>query len=76
MAYGMTVEEFDAAAAKGCRICGTTEWGGKTGIAHVDHDHATPGSSRGLLCHNCNVGLGHFKDDPEILAAAIAYLSR
>lgn len=27
-----------------------------------------------MICHNCNAGLGHFKDDPEALMAAAAYL--
>lgn len=38
-----------------------------------DHDHET-GAFRGYLCTNCNVGLGMFKDDPETLRAAAAYL--
>jgi hypothetical protein len=39
----------------------------------VDHSHVT-GKVRGLLCHSCNVGLGHFKDDPRFTRSATEYL--
>ena len=72
--YGITVEQYDEMyeAQDGCcAICGNPEQGAKR--FHVDHDHET-GEVRALLCHLCNVGIGHFRDDPELLQAAIEYL--
>ncbi len=73
--FGITVEDYErmlAAQAGRCAICNSTEPGGR-GVFHVDHDHAT-GTVRGLLCTNCNAGLGQFKDDPALLRAAANYL--
>lgn len=41
----------------------------------VDHDNKT-GKVRGLLCNNCNTGLGRFRDDPKIMIKAIEYLEK
>lgn len=57
-----------------CAICGTDSPGGR-GQFHADHDHKTK-QPRGVLCHNCNVALGNFQDNPEILRAAIEYLEK
>jgi len=54
-----------------CAICGIKFPKGKD--PSVDHDHKT-GIVRGLLCSNCNLGLGHFKDDIEVFLKAIQYL--
>jgi hypothetical protein len=40
---------------------------------HVDHDPDT-GRARGLLCMECNTGIGELKHSPEILDLAISYL--
>lgn len=41
---------------------------------HIDHNHET-GEIRGLLCGFCNLGIAHFKESIESLAAASVYLS-
>lgn len=52
---------------KECVICGSSE------KLVVDHDHKS-GKIRGLLCNHCNRGLGHFRDDPDLLEFAKIYL--
>lgn len=39
----------------------------------VDHCHET-GKLRSLLCHKCNVGIGHFNDNADLLQNAIEYI--
>lgn len=47
---------------------------GVSGVtAHVDHCHST-NAIRGLLCSNCNTGLGKFRDDAQLLLNAAGYL--
>lgn len=39
----------------------------------VDHCHRT-GRIRALLCSGCNLGIGHFREDVDVMREAIAYL--
>ena len=39
----------------------------------IDHCHAS-GKVRGLLCNNCNTGIGMFSDDPQLMQAAAQYV--
>jgi hypothetical protein len=61
-----------------CAICQTqkpTGHGAKYGRFSVDHDHST-GEVRGLLCSNCNIGLGAFRDNVDVIKNAIFYIDR
>jgi hypothetical protein len=73
--YGMTREEAVERFGDRCNICGSADGMGRHGNLHVDHSHKT-GKVRGVLCHECNTGLGKFRDDPELLRKAAAYLER
>ena len=54
-----------------CAICGSVLDGGRR--THVDHYHFD-GTIRGILCNDCNLGIGHFKDSPTLLIKAAEYL--
>lgn len=74
--YGLTPDQYNQMLVSQnyqCKICGITAEQERYGTFHVDHDHQT-GKVRGLLCHNCNMGLGHYQDDPQLCRVAAAYL--
>lgn len=71
--YSLNAQEVEALLEAQGGVCAICKTGGGGKPFHVDHDHNT-GVVRGLLCHHCNVGLGHFKDSTGLLAMAIAYL--
>lgn len=74
--YGIDETQYEALLAHqggGCAICGAPPvLDGK--CLPVDHDAGT-GAVRGVLCTHCNLGIGHLRHDPNLLAAAVAYLA-
>ena len=71
--YGITPEQHDVMLFKQqnkCAICREL-----LSTPHVDHCHTT-GKVRGLLCINCNHGIGKFKDNIDMLQHAINYLKQ
>lgn len=72
--YGITYADRDKLYEQQggcCAICGKD-------LNHkydTDHCHTT-GRVRGLLCKNCNRGLGFFDDDVERFKTVIRYLQR
>jgi hypothetical protein len=77
--YGLTLAQYEAMSEEQqhvCAICGgvnTSET--KPERLSVDHNHET-GRIRGLLCGNCNRGLGLFGEDQERMFKAIEYLMK
>lgn len=77
--YGITLEQYKEMYFRqngNCLICGEhfEERGdNKLTTLHIDHDHES-GQVRGLLCHNCNSGIGYLKEDVSLLQKAMNYL--
>lgn len=74
--YGLSIETFNELLKTqngGCAICGNT--GIETKRLSVDHNHTTK-EVRGILCNDCNFGLGNFKDNQKLLLKAIEYLKK
>lgn len=75
--HKITLKEFDDIenSQNGkCAICNVSKEASPRGLA-VDHNHGT-GEIRGLLCLRCNLGLGYFKDNIQLMQNAINYLTK
>lgn len=77
--YGITTKDYHEMLDKqggGCAICKgdrRTTIKGHTRLFAVDHDHRT-GKVRGLLCEQCNRGIGLLQDDADIVKSAYNYI--
>jgi len=73
--YGITEADYQAMLQGQdgkCAICGQPPI--KRQLC-VDHNHQT-NAIRGLLCRNCNMGIGYLQDNSALLRAAAQYLDR
>ncbi len=65
--YGLSKEQYLEMIVDGCQIC-------RTDIdLVVDHCHDT-GVVRGILCRQCNAGIGQLRDNAELVLRAYFYL--
>lgn len=70
--YGITTEDFEklkSSRGELCEICELQKW------TSIDHCHTT-GKVRGLLCVNCNAGIGHLKESDQIMLKAVEYIRK
>lgn len=74
--YGISLQDYNLlkeSQNNRCKICERHEKEFYHKLA-VDHCHKT-GRIRGLLCTNCNIGLGNFNHSVDLLNRAREYLS-
>ena len=72
---GITVEQYDEmfeSQGGTCAICRTRP--DERSLA-IDHCHETD-TVRGLLCMSCNIALGKFQDDPQLMFRAAHYIRK
>ena len=89
--WGQSVADWYKEQKPMCQSCGKSvlkapkNSESKQDQAVIDHDHTYTQKEyrnnpelkpRGLLCHQCNVGIGNFKDSIDRMLNAIIYLSR
>lgn len=73
--YRLSVAALDALVLRAGGRCEICQCDLHFDDANIDHDHETR-AVRGLLCRTCNIGLGYFRDDPELMTVALQYLKR
>lgn len=72
--YGITIVDYEKLLEQQHGLC-AIHGGISLKLLAVDHSHKT-NKVRGLLCDQCNVGLGSFGDDASLLRKAADYLDK
>ena len=73
--YGVSIEWYDTKLREQNNRCGicNTHTSKLSKVLCIDHDHKT-GKPRGLLCRNCNSGIGLLNDSISVINNASEYL--
>jgi hypothetical protein len=71
--YDITEEQYYEKLNHQKGVCAICKCECKKGRLSIDHNHISA-NVRGLLCRNCNLGLGNFKDSIDFLENAVLYL--
>lgn len=71
--FGISWKEYQVMFEMQNGLCVLCERKENNRMLSVDHNHET-GEVRGLLCGDCNRGLGLFKDNPKVLLKAAEYV--
>ena len=72
--FGISIEDYNKKLIEQNGVCSICKNACKSGKKlAIDHCH-TSGKVRGLLCTNCNTGIGVFQENNEFLLGAIQYL--
>lgn len=71
--YSISIDEYNAQCLEQNNLCACCSR--EVPILYVDHDHIT-GNIRGLICQQCNAGIGLLGDNLEGLLNAVVYLQK
>lgn len=72
--YGLKILDYELMFKKQNGLCAICCKNNNKKLLSVDHCHDTL-IIRGLLCTKCNIGLGYFNDDVNLLNKAVLYLN-
>lgn len=74
--FGIPLEQYEQMLVDQRGLCFICHQPNPTNIPiGLDHNHDT-GAVRAFLCAACNLGIRHFKENPELIRKAIQYLNK
>jgi hypothetical protein len=72
--YGISPDQYEALLHSQNGVCAICQREHKRRRLNIDHCHKT-GAVRGLLCDRCNLAIGLLRDQREVIARVLEYLS-